>query len=176
MTLFADKYRSESARLKDHDYSSEGDYSVTICLHNRPQMFGRVENRQMFSSESARITEAHWTNLESMFKNISLGDYIFMPDHMHGIISIRKKSDKTLHEMIGAFKSKTTIALNKMHNQPGRKVWQEGFYDRVIRGEIEYFFVTEYILNNPLVYEKGREEKEWYELFEERNNMKKDGK
>ena len=170
MSLFVDKYRIESNHLKDHDYSSEGDYSVTMCLQDRPHLFGSVENRQMVLSESAKIAEAHWQNLESMFKNVSLGDYVFMPDHMHGIISIRKKSDKTLHDMVCAFKSKTSIALNRMQNKPGRKLWQDGFYDRIIRGEIEYFFVTEYILNNPLVYEKGKEEKEWYELFEERNN------
>jgi hypothetical protein len=91
---------------------------------------------------------------------------------MHGIIKINKKSNKSLYDMVCAFKSKAAIAVNRLENKPGRKLWQDGFYDRIIRGDIEYFFVTEYILNNPLVYKEGMKEKEWYELFEERNKMK----
>jgi putative transposase len=174
MTLFQNKYRVESAHLKDYDYSSEGDYYVTICLEKRRELFGNVKDKNVILSKPGLAAEKEWKNLPVTFKNISLGDFVFMPDHMHGIINIRKKTQKTLHEMIRVFKSKAGIEINKILNTPGRKIWQKSFRDRIIRDEFEYFFVSEYILNNPLVYESGREQKEWYELFEERKEQKEE--
>ncbi len=171
MSLFQNKYRIETAHLKDYDYSSEGDYYVTICTNNKQNIFGFVEDKRMVLNPAGIATGEHWQHLPEDFKNITLGDFVIMPDHMHGIIRINKKTVKTLHNMIRVFKSKSGIQINRINGTQGSKPWQTGFYDRVIRGEIEYFFVTEYILNNPLVYEFGKEGKEWYELFEERNNQ-----
>ncbi len=171
MSLYNNKYRIESNHLKEYDYSSEGDYSVTICLDKRHNFFGSIKDRKMFLSDAGKAATACWIELKSKFENIALGDFMFMPDHMHGIIRIGRKTGKTLHDMICVFKSKSTIAINKLQQKPGRKFWQEGFYDRIIRGEFEYFFASEYILNNPMVYEPGMEEKEWYELFEERKKL-----
>ncbi len=171
MSLFQNKYRVEPAHLKDYHYSSEGEYYVTICTENKRNLFGCVESKQMVLNPAGTAVAECWTRLTEDFKNISLGDFVVMPDHMHGIIRINKKLVKTLHDMIRVFKSKSGIQINKISGTPGLKPWQSGFYDRIIRGEIEYFFVTEYILNNPIVYELGKEAKEWYELFEERNSL-----
>lgn len=173
MTLFKNKYRVESAHLKDYDYASEGDYYVTIDVKDFKSILGQVKNKQMVLSPLGVAVENAWKELPERFKNIKLGDFIIMPNHMHGIINIRKKTNKTLHDMVRAFKSISAIEINKARNKSGGKVWQSKYYDHIIRGEIEYFFITEYILNNPLVYEEGKGTKEWYELFEERNNQNK---
>jgi REP element-mobilizing transposase RayT len=173
MTLFQKKYRVESAHLKDYDYASEGDYYVTIDVLDFKSILGRVEDKRIILSELGAAVENAWKGLPERFKNITLGDFIIMPNHMHGIIRIRKKTNKTLHDMVRAFKSISAIAINKIRNTPGTKIWQSKYYDSIINGEIKYFFITEYILNNPLVYEDGKGTKEWYELFEERNNQKK---
>jgi len=34
-TLFQDKYRVESTRLRDWDYAGDGYYFVTICVDDR---------------------------------------------------------------------------------------------------------------------------------------------
>ena len=44
MTLFKNKYRIESTRLKGWDYRNPGYYFVTICTKNRNHYFGAVEN------------------------------------------------------------------------------------------------------------------------------------
>lgn len=173
MTLFQKKYRIESAHLKDYDYASEGDYYVTIDVEDFKSILGQVQDKRISLSLAGEAVEKAWTELPKRFKNTTLGDYIFMPNHMHGIIRIRKKTNKGLHDIVRAFKSISGIAVNKIRNTPGAKVWQTGFNDSIIRGEIQYFFVTEYILNNPLVYEEGKGTKEWYELFEERNKQNK---
>ncbi len=46
MTLYKNKYRIESARLKGWDYSSDGYYFITICTKNRECYFGDIEETQ----------------------------------------------------------------------------------------------------------------------------------
>src|SRR5271169_5569659 len=40
--LYKNKYRVESARLENWDYSSEGFYFITICTKNRVSFFGKI--------------------------------------------------------------------------------------------------------------------------------------
>lgn len=47
MTLFNNKYRIESTRLKGWDYGSEGSYFVTICTEDRINLFGCVIEGKM---------------------------------------------------------------------------------------------------------------------------------
>jgi REP element-mobilizing transposase RayT len=52
--------------------------------------------------------------------------------------------------ILAAFKASTTYKLNKHHNTPGRRYWQLGYHDRVIRttgGEFER--IARYIAENP---------------------------
>ena len=61
----------------------------------------------------------------------------------------RSAARPSLGRVIGAFKSLTTVAVNRMTNNPGLQLWQRGYYDRVIRDEVELTAVREYIRNNP---------------------------
>ncbi|WP_291104012.1 MULTISPECIES: hypothetical protein [unclassified Flavobacterium] len=46
MSLFKNKYRIESNRLKDWDYSSNAIYFLTICTSHRECIFGSIENKK----------------------------------------------------------------------------------------------------------------------------------
>ena len=165
MALFKNKYRVESVHLQNYDYSSEGYYYVTICLNDRnTNTFGNIKEQKMVLSDIGVIVEEEWKRLPITYPNIELGEYIFMPEHMHGVIKIVKKTEKSLHLILRAYKSKSAIAINKARGTPGEKVWQSGYYDRVIRNEKEYLSISEYIKNNPIAYEQGKEEEEWKEL------------
>lgn len=171
MTLFKDKYRVETTRLKDFDYSSIANYYVTIDLKDLKPFFGSIEKGKMILNEQGLIADGVWKNLEGDFPNIKLGGHVIMPEHMHGIIRIVKQTDKTLSSVIQAFKSKTAVIINKTGN--AKCVWQKRFWDRVIRDEKEYFFVEEYIKNNPLMTDPDNYYKEWFELLEEREKQDK---
>jgi putative transposase len=170
MTLFKNKYRVESTRLKDHDYSLPADYYVTIDMKNRIPFFGNVEKGRMMLNRAGQDAESTWKNLPAGFTNIKLGDFIIMPDHVHGVISILKQTNKTLSNIVQAFKSKTAIAINK--SQPKKCTWQGRFYDRIIRHEFEYYFVSEYIKDNPIRFMPGNKDKEWWELYDAKEKMK----
>ena len=57
MTLYKNKYRVESTRLTNRDYSANGYYFVTICTHKKYCYLGNIVNGQMnFSQVGHRYT------------------------------------------------------------------------------------------------------------------------
>lgn len=162
MTLFRNKYRIESARLKDWDYSTTGFYFITICVKNRINLFGNIINREMILNEYGKIADQEWEQTGIMRENIELYESIIMPDHFHGIIRILLPSGDALpgvstgeniSNIIRGFKSSTTSKINKLRNTPGIQIWQPRFYDRIIRDERELNNVRNYIIKNPSKFE-----------------------
>ena len=65
----------------------------------------------------------------------------------------------TIGNIIGAFKSLTTIEYIKMVKNKvvlpfDGKLWQRGFHDHIIRNQKDFDRIREYIINNPLNWKK----------------------
>ena len=176
MTLFNDKYRVESARLKGWDYTKSAAYYVTICTQGKENFFGKIENDIMNLSEVGEIVKEEWLKTELIRKYVYLDEFVVMPNHFHGIIMIinderdRNTSiqNETAHRavstndllstailqadslgsIIGQFKSVCTKRIREKYN--ARFEWQERFFDRVIRDENEMNNIREYIHYNPV--------------------------
>jgi REP element-mobilizing transposase RayT len=90
MTKFRDKYRIESNRWEYWDYKNSGAYFITICTKHRQHFFGTIEHGKMTLTEIGSIAKAEWQKTPKIRKdmNITLGEFVVMPDHMHGIIII----------------------------------------------------------------------------------------
>lgn len=88
MTLYKDKYRIESTRLKDWDYSRDGYYFVTICTQDKKCFFGDVIDENVRLSAIGEIVADEWLKTAQIRKNVSLDAWIIMPNHLHGIIVI----------------------------------------------------------------------------------------
>ena len=95
--LFKNKYRKDSLRLRNWDYSWHGNYFVTICVKdkNKP-WFGEVENEQMELSTIGKITNEFWIEIPKHFFNVRLDAHVIMPNHMHGIIKIENIDDSNV--------------------------------------------------------------------------------
>jgi hypothetical protein len=72
-----------------------------------------------------------------------------MPDHLHGIVSVRERLERPLGAIIRGFKSGVTAALRKASNNPSLEVWEEGFYDGVALEPAMLQAWHRYILDNP---------------------------
>jgi putative transposase len=83
---FQSKYRISSIRLQTWDYSNEGSYFITICTANRTHFFGKIENGKMKLSHVGVIADLMWFEIKNHAKNIELGEFIVMPNHIHGIL------------------------------------------------------------------------------------------
>ncbi len=86
MTLFKNKYRIESARLQTWDYASEGSYFITICTKDRNHYFGEIVDGEMRLSPAGILADVFWHEIKNHAKNIELGEFVVMPNHIHGIL------------------------------------------------------------------------------------------
>jgi len=88
--LFKGKYHTDSSRLTHWDYSWPGLYFVTVCTKDGITYFGEIENGQLQLSRFGKIAEKHWLRTFTLRKdmNLTMGAYVFMPNHMHAIIGI----------------------------------------------------------------------------------------
>jgi len=57
--------------------------------------------------------------------------------------------DKDLGRVVGAIKSRSTLAVNKLTGRSG-SLWQTGYHDRAIRDGEELLPFAQYIVANPL--------------------------
>lgn len=88
MALYKNKYRVESTRLKDWDYSSTGCYFITICTKNQECFFGDIVNGKIRLSKIGEIISHVWMEIPQHFHNIELDEFVIMPNHIHGIVII----------------------------------------------------------------------------------------
>jgi putative transposase len=87
---FKGKYRNETFRAQWWDYNSNGAYFITICTQNRVNYFGEIQDGQMILSEIGKLVHQFWMEIPNHFPHIRLGEFVIMPDHMHGILLLNR--------------------------------------------------------------------------------------
>ena len=87
MATESDHHR-RSIRLREYDYSRAGAYFVTICAWERECRFGEVVDGVMRLNGESAIVREEWLRTETVRKEIDLGEYVVMPNHIHGIVRI----------------------------------------------------------------------------------------
>ncbi len=148
MSLYQNRYRIESARLKNWDYSSNGNYFITMCTKYRRHLFGKIINGEMILSEIGKIAYKYWQEIPNHFLFVRLDKFVIMPDHIHGIINIVKQDVYTsnLGVVINQYKRKCTIKSRKI--DPAFR-WLPRYHDHIIRNNGDLNRIRDYIQNNP---------------------------
>jgi putative transposase len=80
------KHNRRSIRLPNYDYSQPDAYYVTIVAWQRECLFGEVVNKEMKLNRYGEIINHAWFDLPEHYRHVSLGAFIIMPNHVHGII------------------------------------------------------------------------------------------
>jgi len=112
-----ERHDRRSIRLRNYDYAATGAYFVTVCLNLRityvvqgqphvvqgqprwvaptgtePEFdfptFGVVENGIMVLNDSGKMVQQIWDEMPKYYSGVELGEFIVMPDHIHGIIKM----------------------------------------------------------------------------------------
>jgi REP element-mobilizing transposase RayT len=129
------------------------------------------------------IVEDCWQGIPLHYPNITLDEFIIMPNHVHGILFINEgdvgaehappvettpkrgrhasplqKSRMSLSTVMGSFKAAATKRINQLHNTPGKIIWQRSFYDRIIRDEDDLHNLRGYIHHNAAKWPEEHEE------------------
>jgi len=175
MEKFQNKYRIPTNRLAGWDYGWDGAYFITICTHNREHYFGGFENTLWVPSDLGQLAEKYWNEIPQKFPFVSLGAFVVMPNHVHGILIIDHgvipadielllesnsvNSNKggfagnknpmlndNISRIIRWYKGRCSYEMRKFHAD---FAWQTRFYDHIIRNDESYEKITNYIINNP---------------------------
>lgn len=80
-----------SVRADWWDYGWNGAYYVTICTKDRVCVFGDVvtiPKPHVQLSEIGKIAYQYWEEIPDHFPFVELGEFVVMPNHMHGIVVI----------------------------------------------------------------------------------------
>ncbi|RXK47528.1 transposase [Aquirufa rosea] len=92
---FRNKYRVDSTRKPNWDYRRPGAYYITLVTKNRVRFFGSIVKRkpnsenEMRLSELGKLAEKFWQEIPLHFPFVELGNFVIMPDHMHGMLIIK---------------------------------------------------------------------------------------
>jgi putative transposase len=81
-------HKRKSIRLKGYDYSQEGLYFITLCVHERKYLFGKIENGEMILNDAGQMAHQCWLDIPNHFPQTILHEFIIMPNHIHGIIEL----------------------------------------------------------------------------------------
>ena len=69
----------KSPRLKDHDYTEDGSYFVTICTSNRDYHFGDVAEGEMIFNAYGHLATACWLLIPRHYRQVELDLYVVCP-------------------------------------------------------------------------------------------------
>ena len=94
---FQNKYRIASARLQTWDYRWAGAYFITICTQNRAHYFGEITEGKMQLSTVGVIADILWYEIKNHAKNVELGEFVVMPNHIHGILILNEKGNDNVN-------------------------------------------------------------------------------
>ena len=135
MSTISNLPNRQSIRLSNYDYSQEGSYFITLVTQDRLHLFGKIEDGKMILNSLGKILEEEWKMTIQLRPNITLGEFIIMPDHMHMILTISSKMEKkedrewihsnpkspshTIGAIIRGFKGASTKKINLFLNSTG---------------------------------------------------------
>jgi REP element-mobilizing transposase RayT len=88
MTYNPEIHRRRSIRLKGYDYSQAGAYFVTICVKDHACLFGTIMDGKLQYNDYGQIAYEFWLKISEHFSDAKLDEFIIMPNHIHGIITI----------------------------------------------------------------------------------------
>lgn len=84
--------------------------------------------------------------------------YCLMPDHLHILIQIKEES-QNLIDLIHLIKQNISFQLKGQY--PNRQLWQDRFYEHIVRSHNELIKIAHYILENPVRKRRVVDFREW---------------
>ena len=141
-------------RLPGYDYSTPNRYFITTVIEGRRPLLGNVSPSGFVPSRLGELVLTAWAETLQARPWINVDSVQVMPDHVHAIIGWHTTPTgrpATLGAFVGQFKGKASHHAHAYGLLPTwDRVWQSGFWDRVIRDEHELQRIREYIVRNPM--------------------------
>lgn len=187
-----DFHNRRNIRLANHDYSQPCSYFITINVRFGQCLFGRaLSPEEIGLNELGKVAQKFWIEIPEHFSHVSLGEFIVMPNHVHGIIHIGDVNGNSSSKPVGAdsgliSNEKKRLSTNQFGplvpgslavvvgqykssvtrwaNQNkfgGLFTWHARFYERILFDEESLMAAKYYIRNNPAKWWQKYEDRSW---------------
>ena len=136
-------------RLKDYDYGQCGCYHVTLCVKERRPILSRIipaenttERATVQLSEIGSVVERYIQNIPNVYTGVHLIKYAVMPNHLHLLFLLDTNASTSVPTIVRSLK-------RMVNKEVGESIWQESYYDVVIRNDVMFQCEWAYIDGNP---------------------------
>ena len=156
----------KTIRLPGYDYSKDGAYFITVCIHQRRCFLGNIVQDCMQLNGAGKMVQSFWNSIPTYYVGVSLDAFQIMPNHLHGILlfnrdTLSKEDRLPLSAIINRFKTITTRQyIDGVRQNTWRafdeKLWQRNYYENIIRNEEALYLAREYIINNSKNWSKDK--------------------
>lgn len=159
--------RRNSLRYDGYDYTSPGAYAITICAYQGQCIFGEIIEHEMILNPLGRIADERCRAFGERHARIDLNAHVVMPNHVHILFTIttplsQPSSESTavtrefgkpiagsVSAYMGGYKSSVKVMAKHRGLIADASIWQDQFYDRIVRNEKEFQRHYDYIQSNP---------------------------
>jgi putative transposase len=117
--------------------SGEPLYFITFCTHRRHAFLANPAVHEAFRLFAERAYNERY---------VAVGRYVIMPDHVH--LFIRGDEEFMLGRWVAALKQ--ALAKSAGRAKSTGRIWQEGFFDHVLRNDESYAQKWKYVRQNPV--------------------------
>lgn len=130
---------------------------ITQVVNDRKPVFQNLQQIELLRTTFNNVKELH--------PFMMLG-YVFLPDHFH--ILIRPTGSSTFSDIMHSVKPNFTKEYKKLVGLTGSlQFWQKGFWDHVIRDDVDFQRHLDYIHYNPVRHQLVQKPEEWlYSSFQ----------
>jgi REP-associated tyrosine transposase len=124
-------------RIPGFSYVGQYAYFLTICTSDRVTWFTSDDIARPIIEQLLRIADDYG------FEVIA---YCLMPDHLHALAE-GVRTDANLRKFVAIFKQRSSFEHSSRH---GARLWQYGYFDRVVREDEDLESICAYIVANPI--------------------------
>ncbi len=154
------KYRKKT-RLEGADYNSNKVVFLTICTKDRRCILSKIvgtgvlDGPKIELTQYGKIADKYINQLNSFYDNISLENYVIMPNHIHMLLWIKENengpSGTPVPTIQNTIPSRFVSTFKRFCNKEcGENIWQYRSYDHIIRNTKDCEEHIKYIYENPM--------------------------
>ncbi|MEX0784129.1 MAG: transposase [Dehalococcoidia bacterium] len=139
---------------------------MTIVTDARFCWFGDVVDGVVGLNIVGEAVRAEWLKAPDIRPGVGLGEFVVMPNHLHGIVTMpgesrgwqqptldrlgRKLVSKNLGALVRGFKAAATGRVNKIRQlEEPAEVWQRNYHEHIVRDAADRERIERYIRANP---------------------------
>ena len=125
------------SRLTDFTYIGIHAYFLTVCVLSRRPAFQQSDRATDVINELLRTAADY---------GFAVVAYCVMPDHAHALLE-GTKQDSDFRKFVSMFRQRSGFHFKQT---AGESLWQDGFYEHVLRSDEAYLPIAAYVLANPI--------------------------